>query len=182
MLKDIRDSLGNLWSSYNDDDGEVEEAEEYDTELGKLSEDDKSGWVTGTISKTVQLCMESFWQTQMKRDKLTQLGWGYVANYNHERDKKRELAELKVLAVHKLETDQVAAAAAVTRFGELIETLDIVSRKSQMLQGTSRQGCSHMRLGSGKPQSPRHIASLPPDAAPDVVPINNAKPVIPISV
>jgi len=69
MMAAIGDSLYDLASS---DDGEDWEAEDEETEQGKLSEDDKPGWVMGTISKTVQQRMESFRQKQMKLDELTQ--------------------------------------------------------------------------------------------------------------
>ena len=55
---------------------------------GKLSEDDESGWVMGTISNMVQYRMERFRQNQMKLDKLTQPGWGGAAHYFRERDNK----------------------------------------------------------------------------------------------
>jgi len=60
MLNAIGDSLSNLASSEDEEDGEDEDDDEEDTELGKLSEDDKPGWVMGTISTTVQHRMESF--------------------------------------------------------------------------------------------------------------------------
>jgi len=50
MLNAIGDSLSNLASSDNGEDGEDEDHPEDDTELGKLSADDKPGWVMGTIS------------------------------------------------------------------------------------------------------------------------------------
>ena len=74
MLNAIGDTLSNLARSDNVQDGEDEEDDEEDTELGKLSGEDEPGWVMGTISKTVQHCMESFQQKQMRLDKLTQSG------------------------------------------------------------------------------------------------------------
>ena len=71
MLNAIGDSLSDLATSDDEQDGEAREDQEEDTELGKLS-DDEPGWVMGTISKNVQHCMESFWQKQMRRDELTQ--------------------------------------------------------------------------------------------------------------
>jgi len=62
MLNPIGDSLSNLASSNEEQDGGDKEYDEDDTELGKLSDDDEPGWVMGTISKTVQHCMESFRQ------------------------------------------------------------------------------------------------------------------------
>jgi hypothetical protein len=52
MLVAIGDSQSDLATS---DDGEDEEDEDdEETEQSKLSEDDEPGWVTGTITKTVQ--------------------------------------------------------------------------------------------------------------------------------
>jgi hypothetical protein len=50
-LNAIGDSLSNLADSDNEQDVEDEEDDEDDTELCKLSDDDKPGWVMGTISK-----------------------------------------------------------------------------------------------------------------------------------
>jgi len=52
MLNAIGDSLSDLASFQDEDDGEQENDEEEDTELGSLNEDDEPGWVMGTISKT----------------------------------------------------------------------------------------------------------------------------------
>lgn len=81
-----------------------------------------------------------------------QPGWGDVAHCISERDKKCATAESTVVVVVKLQMEQFAPASALAIFGELMETLDIVPRKWQMLQGTSRQLHSHMRLNSRKPQ------------------------------
>jgi len=86
MLVAIGDSLCDLASSDDGEDGEEEADEE--TEQGKLSEHDESGWVMGTITKTVQQRMETFRQKQMKLDKLTQPRWDDAADYFRERDKK----------------------------------------------------------------------------------------------
>jgi hypothetical protein len=71
MMAAIGDSLSDLASS---DDGEDGEHEDEETDQGELSEDDKPGWVLGKIPKTVQQRMESFWQKQMKLDEMTQPG------------------------------------------------------------------------------------------------------------
>jgi hypothetical protein len=55
-------SQSDLASSKDGEDGEDEDNDEEDTELGKLNEDDEPGWVVGTISKSLQLRMESFRQ------------------------------------------------------------------------------------------------------------------------
>ena len=80
MLDATGDCLSNLASSDNEEDGDDDD----DTEQGKLSEDDAPGWVMGRISKTVQQCRERFQQKQMKLDKLTQPGWGDMADYFRE--------------------------------------------------------------------------------------------------
>jgi hypothetical protein len=63
MLVAIGDSLSDLASSDDGEDGEEEVDKE--TEQGNLSEDDEPGWVMGTITKTVQQRMERFRQKQM---------------------------------------------------------------------------------------------------------------------
>ena len=85
MFTAIWDSLSDLASSENEEDGEDKDDDEADTELGKLSEDDESGWVMGTISKTLQHRMERVRQMQMKLDELSQPVWGDVADYFRER-------------------------------------------------------------------------------------------------
>jgi len=97
MLVAIGDSLSDLASSDDGEDGEDEDDEE--TEQGKLSDDDEPDWVMGTINKTVQQRMESFRQTQMKLDELTQPGWEDAADYFREQDNKYGTSELRVPAV-----------------------------------------------------------------------------------
>jgi len=86
ILNAIGDSLSDLASSDDVPDGEDEEDDEEDTELGMLSDDDEPGWVMGTNTETVQHCMESFPQKQMRLDHLTQPGWGDAAIYFREGD------------------------------------------------------------------------------------------------
>jgi len=88
MLNAIRDSLSDLASSNDEQSREDMEDDEEDTELGKLRDDDETGWVMGTIFKTVQRRMERFRPKQMRLDQLTKLGWGDTANYFRERDMK----------------------------------------------------------------------------------------------
>jgi len=97
MMAAIGDSLSDLASSDNEEDGDDEDDEE--TEQGKLSEDDEPGWVMGTITKTVQQHMERFWQKQIKLDELTELGWEDAADYIRSRDKKYGTSESRVPAV-----------------------------------------------------------------------------------
>ena len=86
MLVAVGDSMSDLVSSDDREDGEDEDDEE--TEKGNLSEDDEPSWVMGTITKTVQQRMERFWQKQMKLNKLTQPGWEDAADYFREQDTK----------------------------------------------------------------------------------------------
>jgi len=181
MLNAIGDSLCDLGSSEDEEDGEDKDDDEENTELGKLGEDDEPGWVMGTISKTVQHCMESFRQKQMRLDEVTQLGWGHAADYLPEEDLKHRTTELKVPGVVKPRTDTTAATPSPTTFGELLQVLDIVPGQSQMPQATSPQGCSQMRLGSEKPQAYNHIIPLVPDAVPDSSQREIATPVQPVS-
>jgi len=57
------DSLIDVANSDHGEDGEDEDSEE--AEQGKVSRDDKPGWVMGTISQKVPQRMEMFWQKQM---------------------------------------------------------------------------------------------------------------------
>jgi len=163
MLVAIGDSLSDHASSDNGEDGEDEDEE---IEQGKLSEDDEPGWVMGTITKTVQQRMERFRQKQMKLEELTQPGWEDAANYFHGRDKKYGTFELRIPAVIQPQTDHNTPAPQPITFEELMECLDIVPGISQLLQGTSRPGRSHIRLGSVKPQSNTSIPSPEPAAEP----------------
>jgi len=175
----IRDSLSDLASADDGEDGDEEDDEE--TEQGNLSEDDEPGWVMGTITKTVQQRMERFRQKQMKLDELTQLGWDDAADYIHEWDMKYGSTNLRVPAVVQPRTNDDALAPTPATFGELMESLDIVPRISQRLQGTSRTRSSHIRLGSVKPQTKPSICSGEPSAEPDSSMLLKAKPVEPVS-
>jgi len=181
MLNPIRDNVSDLASSDEEQDGEDEDYDEDDTALGKLSEDDEPGWVMGTIFKTLQHGLESFRQKRMKLDELTQPGCGDATNYLSERDMKYGNTEWRVPAGVKHQIDTTAATPSSTTFGEHMQTLDIVRGESPMTAVTSRPGSSQMRLGSEKPQSHLFIRDVSPDAATDSVPIQDAKPVEPIS-
>jgi len=58
MMVAVGDSLSDLASSEDGEDGEVKDDE--DTEQGKLSEDDEPGWVMGTNTNMVQQRMVWF--------------------------------------------------------------------------------------------------------------------------
>jgi len=85
MLDAIRNSLSDLASSDDEDDGEDEADDEKVIELGTLSKDDQPGWVMGTFSKMVQHRVESFRQKQMKLDEMTRPVWGDAADYLREK-------------------------------------------------------------------------------------------------
>jgi len=95
ILNSIGDTLSDLASSKDVQDGQDKEDDEDGTELGKLSDDDEPGWVMGTFTKTVQHCMESFQRKQMRLAELTQPGWGDAANCWRERDMRYGITELK---------------------------------------------------------------------------------------
>jgi len=179
MLVAIGDSLSDLASSDDGEDGEDEDDKE--TEQGKLSKDDECSWVMGTITETVQQCMERFRQKQMTLDELTLPGWDDAADYFRERDQKYGSSELRVLAVVQPQTDDDAPAPPPTTFGELIKSLDIVPGIAQRPQGTSRPGSSHNRLDSVKPLPKSSIPSGKPAAEPDSSTLLKAKPVEPVS-
>jgi hypothetical protein len=123
-LDAIGDSQSDLATSDDEEDGEDDE----DTEQGNLSEDDEPGWVMGTISKTVLQCIERLRQKQVKLDELTLPGWGHAADYLRERYKKNGTTELKVPVFIKPHMDDNAANSPPTTFGELMESLDIITR------------------------------------------------------
>jgi len=181
MLNSIGDSLSDLASSEEEQDREDVEYDEEDTELGKLSDDDEPGWARGTISNTVQHRLESFRQQQMKLEELTQTGWGDAANYFRERDMKYGTTDLRVPAVVEPQIDMTAATPSPTTFGEGMQTLDIIRGQLPMTAVTSRPESSEMRLDLEKQQSHKFILVISPNAMTDSMPIQDAKPVEPVS-
>ena len=175
----IEDSLSDLASSNDWEDGEDEDDEE--PEQGKLSKDDKPGRVMGTISNTGHHRMERFRHKQMKLDKLTHPGWGDTADYFCERDKKYSTSELRVPAVVKPRTNEDAAALAPTTFMGHMGCLDIVLGILQIPRGTPRPGSRQIRVSSGKPQSNTVVASHAPAVEPESPPIEKAKHVYRVS-
>lgn len=63
--------------------------------------------------------------------------WRDAANNFCKRDMKYRMAPLKLRVVVRLQTDSVTAAATATTFGELMESFDIITTKSQIPQATS---------------------------------------------
>jgi hypothetical protein len=107
ILKAIEDSLSDLASSDDEEDGKDKEDEE-DPELGKLSDDYEPGWVLGTISKTWQHRMESFRPKQLRIDELTKPGREESADYFRGRDRNYGTAKLMVPAVVNPQVDTTA--------------------------------------------------------------------------
>ena len=175
MFDAIGDSLSNLACSDDGENGQDEDDDEDDSEQGQLSADDKPGWVMHTIPNTVQHCMESFLQKQMKLDKLMHPGCGEEADLFRERDQKYGMTQLKVLAVVQSPMDDHAASSAPMKYGEPMETLDSVPAKSQMLQVTSQPGGSHIRVCAQKPLTHEPLQSFPPAPAPDSLKIQKSK-------
>jgi len=93
-----------------------------DSELGHLRGDDLPRWVVGILYQMVQQHMERFWQKQMRFDKLTQLGWGNMANYFWERNKTYGTAYLKVPADTNPQGDNIAAAPTLSTLGVQMES------------------------------------------------------------
>jgi len=117
----------------------------------------------------------------MRLDELTQPGCGDAANYFRETDMKYGTAELKVPAVVTPRIDTTVASASLTTAGEHMQTVDIVRGQLEMPAVTSQPGSSRMRLGSEKPQSNKFIPVLSLDVATDSMPMQDAKPVEPVS-
>jgi hypothetical protein len=110
----------------------------------------------------------------MKFEESTDPGWEDAANYFRGRDMMYGTSELRVRASVPPQIKYDATPHQLTTFAEIMENQDIMPGISQ---GTSRQGCSHIRLGSVKLQSKSSIPSGEPAAEPDSWPFLKAKPV-----
>jgi len=75
----IEDSLSNVPTSNNQEDGEDENDD--DTEQGQLTEDDEPGQAMCRISKTMQQGLDRVWQNQMKLEESKQPAWEDAADY-----------------------------------------------------------------------------------------------------
>jgi hypothetical protein len=62
-----------------------------------------------------------------------------------------------------------------------MESHDFITGISPMAQGTSGPQSSHMWLGSGRPQSIKRIASLPPHVEHDSSPVTQAIQMEPVN-
>jgi hypothetical protein len=85
ILNVKRGSLNELGSTDHEEDTEYDDDNEDGVEFGMLSTDNKSDWVTSTISTTVQHCIDGVPLKQMRHDDLRLLGWWVVANYFREK-------------------------------------------------------------------------------------------------
>jgi hypothetical protein len=111
--------------------------------------------------------MKKMLRKDMKLEELTELGWEDAAGYLRERDEKYGTSALMVVASIQPQPDDGTMAPPPTIFGELMESLDIVPRISDMRQGTSRPGTSHNSPGRVNPQSNTSILGLEPPAEPN---------------
>jgi len=91
------------------------------------------------------------------------------------------MTELRVPAVIQPQTNHDPTAPPQATFGELMESLDIVSGISQRPQGTSRPGSGQFTVGSVKAQSKSSIPSGEPAEEPDLSMLLKVKPVEPVS-
>jgi hypothetical protein len=115
MLVAIADIRSDLASSDDGEDGEDQDANE--TGKGNLRKDDEPGWVMGTITITVQQCMERFRQKQMMLDELTQPGWEDAAGFFGERVKMYGTSELRVPPIAQPQTNEDTPAPPLTMYG-----------------------------------------------------------------
>lgn len=130
MLQAMKYSLRDVESSYDEENREDEAADEDDTELGNLSNEDKPSIVIGTNSTTVQYLMVTFWQWQIRLVKFTAPAWGDVAHYFGDSEMKYGTAKLMILAVVKLQPNMTAVAPSPTTVGKLMQNLAIIPGQS----------------------------------------------------
>jgi len=133
MMDGIAYTRSDLACSDNGEHGEDEDDQE--KEQGQLSKDDKPGWMMGTITKSVQQCLERFRQKQMKLDELSQPGWQDAPDSFSEIHMKYGTSTLRVPAVVQQLSDDIEATPVLTTIGEDLECLYIVPRISLMLHG-----------------------------------------------
>jgi hypothetical protein len=177
MLNAVSNSLSDLASSNDKEDGEDQQAHHEDTELCKMSKDDEPRSVMGKISNRGQSSKESFCQKLISLDDLTQLQWVDAADIVRKGDMTYGMAEFKIPAVVKLQMDQIAAPPTCTTFGELMETLDIFLGELQTLHRTTQPGGSDIPVSSGKLHSRRNMVSPLPSGVRDLSPLNTLMPV-----
>jgi hypothetical protein len=76
------------------------------------------------------------------------------------------MANLRVPAFVKPQTDKIVAAHPLTTLAEHTQTADTIPQKSRMRQQPSHQSSCHLRLSGRKPKSHKWIAFLLPDRLP----------------
>jgi len=162
MLGAIKDSLSDIGTFEDWEDGGDRCEVDDNTEQGKVSEDDKLGWVMVIMSKMVVHQMEHIGQKQMTPDNTMQPGCGDGANFFCERNLKHRRTELMVLPGVQLETEDGATLSAPMTYGEPMKTLGCIPWKSQMQQVTSQPGSAHSRLASLIPWTDISNTTLPP--------------------
>jgi hypothetical protein len=100
----IGHSLSDLASPDNEKDGKDEEDDAEDTKLGKLSQDDKTSWLMGTIFKMVQNPVEKIRQITLSLDQLMPQTGFNTANSFRQRDMMYGMVKLMVVSVVKAHT------------------------------------------------------------------------------
>lgn len=126
MLGAIKDSLSDIGTFEDWEDGGDRCEVDDNTEQGKVSEDDKLGWVMVIMSKMVVHQMEHIGQKQMTPDNTMQPGCGDGANFFCERNLKHRRTELMVLPGVQLETEDGATLSAPMTYGEPMKTLGCI--------------------------------------------------------
>ena len=98
ILNTSGNSLSRLACSHNEEEGDDMEGDE-DTELVKLSDDDKPRWVMGPMCTMVEHRKQGFQSTQIWLDELTQPGWENQCDNIREITQKQGTVKSKILAV-----------------------------------------------------------------------------------
>jgi hypothetical protein len=136
----------------------------------------------GTISKTVQYHMQSFWQKLIRLEELTQRACVNAENYFHESDIKYGTAELNLPAVVKPQIDRTAATPSLTTCREHRQNVDIFRGQSQMPPLTTQPGITQMMLRSETPKPQRIIAVLSTVVWTDLMTTHDPKDIEPVTI
>jgi hypothetical protein len=84
---------------------------------------------------TGQQCMDRSPQKLMKLDQMTQPGWEDAAHYFRETDNKYSMSELMIAAIIQRQTEDHTAAPVETKFGQLMECLEIIPEHRKCHKG-----------------------------------------------
>ena len=162
ILNVIRESLSDNACSDNQDDGEEEEDEKEDTKIMNLAR----WWAHSPkwYSTTRRVFGRNRWRLTNWRNQ--DVGTWPTTSLREIWSTGRPNRKFRQFESPR-ETWLSAATPSPTTFGELMQTLDDIPGQSQMPQVTTWPGCSHMRLGSEKPQWQKYIASLLPNVVPN---------------